>query len=141
MMTEKLREAVGRLNARDLAGAERLCRESLGQEPRNPDALHLLGFVRLMGGDARDAATLIGQAHEANPHDTAILENLGLAHLALQEHAKAEAMFREALGRGAAHGMLYMRLAGAGPARQACRGGDRVTDRSGARARGSRHST
>lgn len=110
MLTAKLREAANCLNNRDLAGAERLCRETLVAEPRNHDALHLLGFVRLMGGNARDAATLMGQALEVSPHDPAILENLGLAHLALQDFPRAETLFRDALRRGASHGLLHMRL-------------------------------
>lgn len=110
MLTAKLREAAGRINSRDLPGAERLCRESLSQDPHNPEALHMLGFVRLMSGNAQDAVVLIGQALGSRPREPAILENLGLAHLTLRDFAKAEALFRQALDCGAVHGMLYMRL-------------------------------
>jgi protein O-GlcNAc transferase len=111
MLAEKLREAFGRFNARDLAGTEQLCAEILRQSPRNPDALHLLGMARLMGGNAREAVSLIGRALEANPHERAALENIGLAHLVAGDPALAEAALRKALSLGAAHGLLYMRLA------------------------------
>ncbi len=110
MLAGKLREAFGRFNAHDLAGAARLCGEILKQAPRNPEALHLLGVVRLMSGNAREAASLISQALEATPQDMVMLENLGLAHLAAQDYAKAETAFRKALSLGALHGLLYMRL-------------------------------
>ena len=110
MLAGKLREAFGRFNAHDLAGAARLCGEILKQAPRNQDALHLLGVVRLMSGNAREAASLISRALEANPQDMAMLENLGLARLAAQDYAKAETAFRRALSLGASHGLLYMRL-------------------------------
>ena len=111
MLAEKLREAFGRFNARDLAGTEQLCAEILRQSPRNPDALHLLGVVRLMGGNAREAVSLISGALESNPHEGAALENLGLAYLVAGDPVRAEAALRKALSLGAAHGLLYMRLA------------------------------
>ena len=111
MLAQKLREAFGRFNARDLAGTEQLCAEILIQSPRNPDALHLLGVARLMGGNAREAVSLISQALESNPHEGAALENLALAHLVAGDPVRAEAAFRKALSLGAAHGLLYMRLA------------------------------
>jgi tetratricopeptide (TPR) repeat protein len=109
-LERKFREAVNRFQARDLAGAERWCGEVLRKAPRHPEALHLLGMVRLAGGNARDAVALISRAVEREPHNPAILENLGLAHLAAGDAAGAEAHLRRALALGAAHAMLYMRL-------------------------------
>lgn len=108
--SEKLQQAFGCLNAHDLAGTERLCREILGETPDHPDALHLLGVVRLIGGDPREAVSLIGRALQTRPHDAAVLENLGVAHLAASESAQAEALFRRALAQGASHASLHMRL-------------------------------
>ncbi len=110
LVADKLRRAFERFNARDLEGAARLCGEILKLAPRNPDALHLLGVMRLMHGDARAAAFLVGQALESNPQDPAMQENFGLACLAIQDYVRAETAFRTALGLGAAHGQLYMRL-------------------------------
>jgi predicted O-linked N-acetylglucosamine transferase (SPINDLY family) len=107
---EKLRAAFQRFQRQDLAEAERLCGEVLGETPRHPDALHLLGVVRLAGGNAGDAVSLIKQALEGRAQDAAMLENLGVAHLALRNFAAAEALFRETLALGASHGVLYMRL-------------------------------
>jgi protein O-GlcNAc transferase len=108
--SEKLREAYGRLNAGDLAGAERLCGEVLRKAPRHPDALHLLGVARLAGGSPAEAATLIGRALEGSPGNATMLEHLGLAHLALRRPERAESAFRDAFAHGGSHGALYMRL-------------------------------
>ena len=109
-MPDKLRAAFGRFQAQDLAGAERLCGEVLKDAPRHPDALHLLGVVRLAGGNADEAAALIRQALEGNPRDAAMLENLGVAQLVLRNFSTAETLFRDALIQGASQGQLYMRL-------------------------------
>lgn len=107
---EKLQQAFGRFNARDLAGTERLCGEILGAEPRHPDALHLLGVVHMVSGRPQEAASLIGRALEVSPRDAAMQENLGMAWAALGDYVAAEAAFRKALDLGAAHAQLHMRL-------------------------------
>jgi protein O-GlcNAc transferase len=109
-LTGKLQAAFGRFQAQDITGAERLCREVLRDAPRNADALHLLGVVRMCAGNASEAVSLITRALEGNPQDAAMQENLGLAHAALGRYAMAEAAFRQALALGAAHGQVYMRL-------------------------------
>ena len=109
-VAEKLQAAFGRFQARDLAGAARLCGEVLKDAPRHPEALHLLGVVRLAGGNADEAASLIRQALEGNPRDAAMLENLGVAQFVLRNFIAAENLFRDALMQGALHGQLYMRL-------------------------------
>jgi protein O-GlcNAc transferase len=108
--TDKIREAVGRFQARDLAGAERLCMEILGQSPRHADAMHLLGVLRLAKGETDRAISLIDQASRENPRDAAIAENLGVAHLAARSFEMAETAFRRAMTLGGSHGLLYMRL-------------------------------
>ena len=82
----------------------------LVQAPDHPHALHLLGVVRLMSGNPREAVFFIDRALASSPRDAAMLENRGVAHLALQDYLSAEADFRRALELGAAHGLLYMRL-------------------------------
>ncbi len=106
----KAQEALARFHAGDRGGAERACEQILRYAPRHPPALHLLGMLRLTGGDAREAVALLTRAAQSNPEDPALLENLGLAHLVAREHGKAEAAFQRALGLGASHGLLYMRL-------------------------------
>jgi len=109
-LERKLREAVSRFQARDLAGAERGCGEVLKKAPRHPEALHLLGMVRLAAGNAREAVALIKRAVERDPHNPAVLENLGLAYLAAGDAIGAEPHLRRALGLGATHATLHMRL-------------------------------
>ena len=109
-LDKRLHDAFKYFRARDLAGSARLCREILRQVPKHPAALHLLGIVRLMGGNAQEAVTLLNKAIEARPGDPAVLENLGVAYLATKNPVAAEAMLRKCLSLGAAHGLLYMRL-------------------------------
>ena len=109
-VAEKLRAAHGCFQARNLAGAERLCGEILRAAPDNADALHLLGVVRLMTGNADEALTLIARALEGDPRNATMLEHLGVARLALRDYSTAEAAFRQAFTLGADHGVLYMRL-------------------------------
>jgi predicted O-linked N-acetylglucosamine transferase (SPINDLY family) len=105
-----LRQAYGRFNARDIAGTELLCNEILRVAPQDPDALHLLGVVRLVSGNAAAAAGLIGKALEIRPGDAAALESLGLARMSQGDSAGAEAAFRQAIDSGAGNGLTHMRL-------------------------------
>lgn len=109
-LTDRLQQAFGCFNDRDLAGAERLCREIIRDMPGHPDALHLLGVARLIGGNPQEAASLISRALKAKPQDAAMLENLGVAHLAASKPIEAEARFKQALASGASHALLHMRL-------------------------------
>jgi protein O-GlcNAc transferase len=107
---QKMREAFARFQAQDLAGAERLCVEILRDAPRHPDAMHLLGVVRLARGSAGEAVSLISAALEGKPRDPVALEHLGLARVAQGDYAAAETAFREAIALGGQHGVLHMRL-------------------------------
>lgn len=108
--TDKMREAAGRFQARDLAGAERLCLEILAESPRHGGAMHMLGVLRLMNGQTDRAISLFDQASRENPRDAAIAENLGVAHLAARSFDLAETAFKRAITLGGSHGLLYMRL-------------------------------
>ncbi|HEU0290591.1 MAG TPA: tetratricopeptide repeat protein [Burkholderiales bacterium] len=107
---EKLQQAHNHFSARDLAGAERLCNEILSGTPQHPDALHLLGVVRLVSGNAAAAAGLIGKALEGKPRDASLLETLGVARLAQGDGAAAETSFRKSIASGADSGLIHMRL-------------------------------
>lgn len=93
----KLQQARERLQAGDLAGAAFLCDDVLKRAPRNPEALWLLGTVRLMTNEPREAAALLESASAVLPGHGAILENLGLARLLLGEYEAAEDALRKAL--------------------------------------------
>lgn len=107
---EKLQNAFDCFNAHDLNGTERLCRELLAKEPRNAEALHLLGVSRLMSGNAREAVTLIEKALKRAPGIPLFIESLGLAHLASHDFQQAEILFRRAIKLGQTHGLSHMRL-------------------------------
>jgi len=108
--TGMMEEAMNRFRARDMDGAARACNDVLRRDPRHPDALYLLGMLRLMGGDPATAASLLGRATERNDRDPALWENLGLANLMKGDAVQAESALRRALALGASHGLLYMRL-------------------------------
>src|SRR4051812_10410431 len=57
-----LQEGVTCHRAGDLAGAERAYRKVLKKNPRDADALHLLGLVLSQGGQAREGAASIKSA-------------------------------------------------------------------------------
>jgi tetratricopeptide (TPR) repeat protein len=80
-----------------LVEAERLYREILVAEPRQADALHLLGVIANQVGNPKLAVELIGEAIGINPLVTTYHNNLANAAKACGEFAKAEASYREAL--------------------------------------------
>jgi protein O-GlcNAc transferase len=110
-LKEKMRAAFRRFRAHDLAGTEQLCVEILRDSPRYPDAMHLLGMVRLAAGNAGEAVSLISGALEGKPSDPVALEHLGLARVAQKDYAAAEAAFREVIAKGGRTDALEVRLA------------------------------
>ncbi|KAA0575084.1 tetratricopeptide repeat protein [Azospirillum sp. Sh1] len=91
-----LAQAVAHHQAGRLAEAERGYRAVLTAEPRNADALHLLGVVALQSGRAGEAVTLIGKALAQAKGVPDYWDNLGSALSAagrpddaVQAHRKA----------------------------------------------------
>src|SRR4051794_29460712 len=78
------------------AEAERVYRDVLGKDPRNADALHLLGLIALSSGHPTRAIELIDQAIFIRP-TAEFLVNLGLAHRQMNDNATAERAYREAM--------------------------------------------
>ena len=60
-----------------LEEAERLCRQVLQQEPRNVDALRMLGLIAAAAGDLDEAENLLRQALAEAPDHIAALFELG----------------------------------------------------------------
>ena len=87
----KLQQARERLNQGDVAGAAYVCDEVLRRAPRNPEALWLLGTIRLMTNEPAQAAPLLERAVTAMPGHGPALENLGLARLLLGAISEAAA--------------------------------------------------
>jgi len=81
-----------------LAEAAAAYREVLAIEPRNAEALHLLGLVMAGGGRAREAAELIAAAAQLQPQNAAMQVNLGTALSEMGRFADAVPCFDRALG-------------------------------------------
>ncbi|WP_376094680.1 tetratricopeptide repeat protein [Roseomonas sp. CCTCC AB2023176] len=75
--------------AGDAAGAEPVYRALLRRDPRDPDALHLLGLVRAVAGDHAEAAALFRRAVGVRPDDGSSWNNLGNALLCIGDPAEA----------------------------------------------------
>ncbi len=77
--------------------AEQVYRRIIESEPRNAEALHLLGLAAHQTGRHQEAATLIHAALRIEPDCGKYHLNLGCAELALGRFMTAEAGFRRAL--------------------------------------------
>jgi tetratricopeptide (TPR) repeat protein len=80
-----------------LAEAASVCREVLAREPRNSDALHLLGLAAANLGDVPQALALIGAAVQLQPGNAAMHTNLGSALAQAGRHAEAIGCYDRAL--------------------------------------------
>lgn len=90
-------QALAHLQAGRLAEAEQLCRQILGIQPRNAEALHLLGLVARKAGQDAAAADLMRQAIGLNPGVAAFHFNLGQVLLDQHKPEDAAACFRQAI--------------------------------------------
>jgi predicted O-linked N-acetylglucosamine transferase (SPINDLY family) len=77
--------------------AERLYRSVLLSSPRDFDALHLLGVLKLQNGDPAEAVRLIGAAIEIDRRSVPAHLHQGLALAALNRHEEALDAFNKAL--------------------------------------------
>ena len=78
MSNEQLAKlAIQSHNAGDLATAERIYRQILALDPRDPDALHLLGVLCCQTGRIDESERLIKYALELRPNFSAAMVNLG----------------------------------------------------------------
>ncbi|HSQ05931.1 MAG TPA: tetratricopeptide repeat protein [Burkholderiales bacterium] len=106
----KVKQAQQRMQQGDVAGAEQLCQQVLQQAPRNPEALWIIGVIRLMNGQASEAVSALEQVVAVSPRHGAALESLGLARLMLGEFAEAERVLRTAAALPGAPASVPMRL-------------------------------
>ena len=99
------------LHARgQLADAERLCLQVLGENPGHCDARHLMGLIRLRQGRYAEALDLIRAVVKAQRRNAEAWTNLGLVHHRLGSREKALASFRKALAIVPDHALtLYNR--------------------------------
>src|ERR1700689_3251421 len=71
--------------------AEELYRRILSTNPRQPDALHLLGMAVFARGIPQEGRDLILRAIEAKPHEAVFHANLGLVPEVLRTWAEGAA--------------------------------------------------
>ena len=92
-----LRQALAQHQAGNLAAAMAGYRAVLAEQPRQADALNLLGVALEQSGDAEAAAASIRQAIAIDAARADFHDNLGNALLAAKDGAAAEAAYRAAL--------------------------------------------
>src|SRR5271165_4150218 len=96
-MNQLFASAVQRMQAGDLAEAERLCRTILSTEPNDAASIHLLGFVAYKSGRLDAAIDLIGQAIALDDRNPDCHFNIGLALLGAGRLREAVAQFDRAI--------------------------------------------
>ena len=86
------------------------CREVLARLPDEPNALHLLGIVHLMNGEAAEAANTLAAAAQCQPDNAEIHNSLGAALRVSGRLDEAEASYRRAikLNPGATQGYFNL---------------------------------
>lgn len=100
MDSAKFADAVAHFRRGDFSGAQRLCHQLLRRESNNVQVLHLLGAAHMSAGALPQAISVLKRGLIYAPGDAALAGSLGLAHLAAQDFAAAEAQFRTLLDRG-----------------------------------------
>ena len=98
-LRERLHDALARQQAGDLAGAAPRYEEVLAREPRNFDALHMLGVVRFQQDDLARARQLLERAVALEPTMPAAQVNLGLVRDAERLRAAEIDLCRKVLPR------------------------------------------
>jgi tetratricopeptide (TPR) repeat protein len=80
-----------------LQQAATLYQEVLQREPRNADALHLLGLLMASAGQGETAVSLLSAAVQVQPANAAVQTNLGIALSGMGRFAEALPCFERAL--------------------------------------------
>jgi predicted O-linked N-acetylglucosamine transferase (SPINDLY family) len=102
-----LREAHTLHRAGRLDEARNACRRILKQQPRQPQALLLLGIISAQTGDARGAVARFDEVLALEPRSFAAYGNRGNALLALREPAAALASYDAAIALDPRHAATY----------------------------------
>lgn len=97
MIAQAVEEAVGLYRQGRLAEAEKICARVLRARADWFDALHLLGLIKLQGGKAGAACTLLERALKLNPASPQVMSNLGMALAALNRDQEALAILDQAI--------------------------------------------
>ena len=108
---DALAQAYAQHQAGHLDGARAGYESVLAREPRNFDALHLLGILALQTARPEEAAAHISQALQVDPASAAAHNNLGEAWRRVGRLEEALACFREAAARAPAYTDAHFNLA------------------------------
>ena len=93
--------------AGDLVRAEQLYRLVLSNDPRQFDAMHMLGVVAGQRGDFREGARILAEALKVKPDSADGLINLGRMQAALADYAAAGESYRKALALNPNHPLAH----------------------------------
>ena len=111
---EAMRIAIEHHQAGRLAAAEEIARQVLAQRPNHAHALHLLGVLAFLKGQASVAIDLVGRAIASNPAMAEYHSNLGEFKRRMGQIDEAIASFQRAVeldpGHAEAHGNLGIAL-------------------------------
>jgi tetratricopeptide (TPR) repeat protein len=110
-MPDTLQTAISHHQAGRLNQAEALYRQILNQEPRHPDALHLLGVIAQQRGRPAQAIEMIERAVALNPGQAIYHVNLGEAYRSAGKPAQTEAQCRTALKLAPTNAQAHYNLA------------------------------
>lgn len=94
----------------DLGSAEQCYLQIMAREPRNSDALHLLGVLKGQQGDYSNGARLIDEAISLKPRMSAYHNNLGNLLAKSGDTAGAEKSYRRALRVDPQNGDAHLNL-------------------------------
>lgn len=98
MQTPVLRRAIAAYESGAWAEAEAACNEMLSADPRQADALQILGNIRARSGDTRGAEPLLERARAASPGNVYVLNSLGGVYAANGRLSEAREALTAALG-------------------------------------------
>ena len=96
-VTDTLRRATAHHQRGQLDDAEALYRQALSRQPKNFDALHLLGVLMHQRGKPSEALDLIGEALKANAKSAAALSNRAIVLAVLGKNDEALASYDQAI--------------------------------------------
>jgi protein O-GlcNAc transferase len=85
----QIQQALACIHGGQLPQAQTLCRQVLAREPRNFNALQLLGHIALQGREYPGAAQWLSAALAVNPTSAPVYSNLAVALLALGRSREA----------------------------------------------------
>ncbi|MDE2050610.1 MAG: tetratricopeptide repeat protein [Gammaproteobacteria bacterium] len=105
-----LRSAYALHRAGRIDEARALCLEALRRQPRQPEALNLLGIIAAQTGDLERAAALFGEVLLLDPKNLGALNNHGNALRALRRPQEAAASYGRAIGIQADHAPSHNNL-------------------------------